>query len=73
MTKTKLKRLAKIVAANALFNSLGSEYDTELLTEEEFEILHRELNYMAYKILGNIHVPTEALFVRNLDLLIEYV
>jgi hypothetical protein len=73
MTKTQIKRLAKLWVANVAYHALGTADGSKLLTDEEYEKFQEEVNAVSNKILRDVNIPTEALFIGALDNLIEYI
>lgn len=73
MTNKQIKKLAKLFAAGVTFNAIGAGADSDLLTEEERNQLANEMNKIAYKLIKEANAETEALFIADLDHLIEYV
>lgn len=72
MTKKQIKKLAKLFAAGVTFNALGTGADSSLMTEEERTMLGNEMSKIAFKLIKEANAETEALFIGDLDRLIEY-
>jgi len=73
MTDRQLRKLARIFAANIIFNSSRCHDSSELLNEHEHELFIKYVNQIIYKMLQQGNAPTEALFIGKLDKLIEFV
>jgi hypothetical protein len=73
MTKAQIKKLARLYAANIVYNAVASGPSSALLTDDEHEAFCNQVTDTAHKMLKNIKGGPESLFIGSLDGLIEYV
>ncbi len=72
MTRRQQDRLAKLYAANVLYNALGSGAHSDLMSNYEHEIFCKKVETIAIKLAESISGGAESLRLGTLDELVAF-
>ena len=73
MRKRQIEKLAKLYAANVVYNALSQGASSDLLTDDELEQFSDEVKEVALEMVSTIRNGNESLGIGSLDGLIKFV